>query len=84
MDYFVLLVMAKEAIEKLSFDTEFLLKDLFEGAFWKGLQKGDRLGLGKCFKNEVINNKIKNVQYLGKAENNSAKYRKTKQGEINK
>lgn len=78
MDYFDLLAMARKSIEHLAVNTEFLLKDLFEGTFWKSLQKRDRLGLGKCFKNEVINNKIENVQYLGKVENNSAKYKKTK------
>ena len=39
MDYFDLLAMARKSIEHLAVNKEFLLKDLFEGTFWKSLQK---------------------------------------------
>lgn len=54
----------------------FLLKDLFDGVEWTELSVGDRLGFGRYFKNEVFENSIPYVRYIGKAQNNSALYRK--------
>lgn len=56
--------------------TEFCLKDLFDGVEWNDLTVGTRLGFGRYFKNEVLEGHIPNVVYIGKAQNNSAKYRK--------
>ena len=54
----------------------FCVKDLFEGVEWTSLAKGDRLKFGKYFKNEVIEGHVPNVVFMGKSDNNSAKYRK--------
>lgn len=56
--------------------TEFCLKDLFDGIEWKSLTRGERLNFGRLFKNEVIEGNVPNVTYIGKAQNNSAKYKK--------
>ena len=60
----------------LSNSAEFCLKDLFDGIEWNGLSKGDRLSFGRFFKNEVIEGNIPNITYIGKAQNNAAKYKK--------
>lgn len=78
MDYLKVLKEKESRIFKLESGTVFLLKDLFEGVQWNGFSKGDRLNLGRTFKNLVDNKKVPNVMYLGKAENNSAKYEKIK------
>lgn len=75
-----------EAISKtgaLSQDETFLLKDLFDGISWNTLQNGERRELGRQFKIKVKRNLVPNVQYLGKADNNSAIYIKIK-GDTNK
>lgn len=61
---------------KLKNGVEFILKDLFDGVQWNKLSVGERLCFGRYFKNEVIEGKIPNVVYIGKAQNNSAKYKK--------
>ena len=63
-------------INSLDDGTEFALKDLFDGVKWEDLPKGDRLTFGRSFKNDVSEGNVKNVTYIGKAPNNSAKYRK--------
>lgn len=78
MDYLKVLKEKESRIFKLESGTVFLLKDLFEGVQWNSFSIGDRLNLGRTFKNLVENKKVPNVMYLGKAENNSAKYIKTK------
>lgn len=65
---------AKEKVNDLIAGTEFVLKDLFEGIEWNSLPVGDRLLFGKFFKNEVKSGHVPAVTYLGKAQNNSAKY----------
>ena len=76
MDYEQLLVLIQIKISELEIETEFFLKDLFEGTEWKKLRTGEKLSLGRRFKNCVDLNKIPNVIYIGKAPNNSAKYKK--------
>ena len=61
---------------KIGANTEFLLKDLFDGVEWNSLSKGERLNFGRLFKDEVLEGRVPNVQYIGKAQNNSARYRK--------
>ena len=67
---------AKVSISQLKSNQIFLLKDLFDGIEWNNLAKGDRLSFGKYFKNEVIEGNVLHITYIGKAQNNSAKYRK--------
>ena len=62
------------SIEKLETGTSFVLKDLFNGAQWNQLAKGDRLYFGRFFKNKAIGGLIPNIKYVGKAPNNSAVY----------
>lgn len=61
-------------IGSLPAGTEFFLKDLFDGVEWQKMPKGDRLSFGKDFKKEVLGGLVPNTSYIGKADNNSAKY----------
>jgi hypothetical protein len=79
MDYKLWMDNAKSKIETLSNGQIFVLKDLFCGTDWEALKVGDRLSLGKYFKNAVLEKEFLNVTYLGKADNNSAKYQKTEE-----
>lgn len=79
MDYNLWMDKAKSKIETLSNGQIFVLKDLFCGTDWETLKVGDRLSLGKHFKNAVLEKELLNVTYLGKADNNSAKYQKTEE-----
>lgn len=76
MPYEEALAIALMKIDSLDSGTEFGVKDLFEGTFWNNLDKGTRLNVGRNFKNRVDNNLIPEIQYIGKAANNSARYRK--------
>lgn len=76
MDYDNLLQMAEEAIEHLDEGCVFRLRDLYVGTYWNSLKTGERLSLGQRFKNCVRRGNIANVIYIGKAENNSALYKK--------
>ncbi len=76
MEYDKLLEIAKAKIEELPIGTNFLVKQLFNGTDWNSLPKGDKLGFGRYFKKSI--NLLENVEYCGKAENNSAMYEKTK------
>lgn len=61
---------------QIEFNSEFCLKDLFDGVIWNSLAKGERLSFGRFFKNEVISGHVPNIIYIGKSQNNSAKYKK--------
>ena len=76
MNYDILINRAISKTGALQLNTTFLLKDLFEGTEWNELDKGGRLGLGRRFKNDVLDGIIPNVVYIGKAQNNSAIYKK--------
>lgn len=67
---------AKSRLSKTGANTEFFLKDLFDGVEWNDLTVGERLGFGKFFKSEVLEEHVPNVKYIGKAQNNSARYKK--------
>ena len=69
----------RSKIESLSDGQIFILRDLFCGTDWETLKVGARLSLGKHFKNAVLEKDFLNVTYLGKADNNSAKYQKTEE-----
>ena len=79
MDYNQWINNAKTKIKEVSNGEVFLLKDLFCGTDWEILKKGERIGLGKFFKNAVLDGKVESVIYIGKADNNSAKYQKIKE-----
>lgn len=74
MDFEVWLEKANNKIETLSNNSIFVLKDLFVGVEWNRLKVGDRMELGRRFKNAVNRRYIENVIYIGKAANNSAQY----------
>ena len=76
MDYEHWLQRALDSIERTEESTIFVLKALFQGFEWESLAKGDRLQFGKYFKTKVMTGKVPNVQYIGKAQNNSAQYMK--------
>ena len=74
MDFTLWMNNASAKIDSLASHTEFALKDLYVGTDWDALPKGDRLGLGKHFKNEVVDGRVPGVRFVGKYQNNSAKY----------
>lgn len=76
MDYRKLLNDASARIENIPVGQLFFVKDLFYGTEWNELEKGEKLGFGRYFKKAVNEKKIPNVQFVGKADNNSAQYRK--------
>lgn len=57
-------------------NTIFLLKDLFTGVEWDELSSGDKRDFGRQFKNLVNRGAVPNVVFIGKAQNNSSKYKK--------
>lgn len=79
MDYSKLLEEASERIITIPVGQIFRAKDLFSGTEWNQLQKGEKLSFGKRFKNAVLDGEFPNVVYIGKAENNSAQYRKERE-----
>lgn len=78
MNYEELLQKAIKNIEHTPENIPFVVKELF-GTEWICLEKRDKLEFGRLFKKAVIDGNIPNVKYMGKADNNSAKYIKTKE-----
>ena len=76
MNYDELFSKAKLHIEDLHSNEFFFVKDLFHGTEWNKLERGEKLGFGRYFKYAVGNGFVQNVEYIGKADNNSAQYRK--------
>lgn len=76
MNYNKLLIKANERIDTIQSNEIFFVKDLFRGTEWNELKRGEKLGFGKQFKNAIMNGVIPNVEYIGKADNNSAQYKK--------
>lgn len=76
MDNLILMNKAISKTGEISNNSEFKLKDLFDGVEWNSLPVGNRHSFGRCFKNEVLEGHIPNVLYVGKSQNNSAIYRK--------
>lgn len=76
MDYNELLHIAERQIDEVPINNDFFVKDLFTGTKWTSLPRGDKLGFGRFFKNKVISGTIDNIEYIGKDQNNSAKYKK--------
>lgn len=65
-----------QVVEDIPSGQIFFAKDLIKGTEWGELPKGDRSKFGKYFKKKVESGEIPGVQYLEKADNNSAKYQK--------
>ena len=76
MNYNELLCKAEEYIGTIQSNEVFFVKDLFRGTEWNELERGEKLGFGRCFKKMVMEHSILNVEYIGKADNNSAQYKK--------
>ena len=76
MSYEEAMTIALLKVGSLDIGTEFGVKDLFDGIVWNNLKKGMRLNIGKFFKSRVENHQVPGIQYIGKAANNSARYRK--------
>lgn len=81
MDYNELLQKARTHIKKLSVGQVFFVKDLFCGTEWNELERGEKLWFGKYFKKAVQDKTVSGVQFIGKADNNSAQYRTIQEDE---
>ena len=81
MDYNELLDNARAHIRSIPVGQVFFVKDLFFGTGWNGLERGEKLGFGRYFKKAVTEKTILGVEYIGKADNNSAQYRKNQEEE---
>ncbi len=67
---------ALDAIKTVPVSSIFVLKALFDGIEWDTLSRGDKINFGKFFKNEVMDGRITGVIFIGKANNNSAQYKR--------
>ena len=76
MDYQHLMLKANQGLGKVRIGQEFFVKELFQGTDWSNLLRGDKLGFGRFFKGEVMSGKVPSVEFIGKADNNSSKYRR--------
>lgn len=74
-DYEGLLASISDNLSALEPGTVFFVKGLFVGTDWLALSRGDKLGFGRYFKRQVAMGSVSNVEYVGKADNNSAQYR---------
>lgn len=81
MDYGELLNAVRAHINDIPNGQIFFVKDLFYGTSWNELEKGEKLGFGRYFKKAVLNGTVLGVQFIGKADNNSAQYRKIQEEE---
>ena len=73
-----------QTVDDIPDGASFFAKDLLKGAEWKELPVGDRIRFGKYFKRKVENEEFPDVRYQGKANNNSAIYKKKKSKELMK
>lgn len=81
MNYDKLLNTACAHINSIPSGQIFFVKELFYGTEWNELEKGEKLGFGRYFKKAVLNGTVSGVQFIGKADNNSAQYRKIQEDE---
>ena len=70
------LTIAKNKIETLDVGKKFEVKDLFETVEWTKLTKGERIGFGRFFANEVKEGKIEEIEALERGKNNHSRYKK--------
>lgn len=62
--------------DKIQSGKVFVVKDLFVGAEWENLSKGERIGFGRFFSNEVNEGHVPDVTKIERAKNNHMRYRK--------
>lgn len=70
------LKVVEHQIQRLAVGSVFFLKEVYPD--WILLPKGDKLRMGKAFKRAVLLGEIENVVFIGKADNNSSMYERTK------
>ena len=63
-------------IAELEGSKTFEVKDLFREVDWNTLSKGDRIGFGRFFANEVREKRIKSVVALERGKDNHSRYQK--------
>lgn len=71
-----LLTIAKETVNEVKPNEEFIVKELFRGFEWNRISKGDRTKLGSMFYNYVQNEGSQQIKALGKTPQNQQKYEK--------
>ena len=76
MDDKALMVEAMITIENLEIGRIFTVKSLFPGHRWEELTAGECRAFGGIFKRAYQNGDIPSITYIGKAQNNSAQYKK--------
>lgn len=79
MDFDELEKEAVSALTKISLGQVFRVRDLFKGYRWETISNGDRRDFGKHFRRRMEIGAIQGCEYVGKAQNGSAKYRKTEE-----
>ena len=52
----------------------FEVKDLFEGHAWKALSRGERVGFGRYFANEVREGRADGITRLERGKDNHSRY----------
>lgn len=75
MNYERLLEEVKEHLQEIIIGKEFVVKELV-GPEWINLEKRDKLDFGRYFKRKVKEGNVPGVICIGKAQNNSALYKR--------
>ncbi|MEE0246986.1 DUF1413 domain-containing protein [Ellagibacter isourolithinifaciens] len=82
MDYEKWMAIALNSIESNVIERNpFEVKDLFEGHRWKALNRGNRIGFGRYFANEVKEGRVPGVSGLERGKDNHSRYIKQQQKE---
>lgn len=77
MNYEEWLVRAQTYIElKVTPNQAFECKSLFPACEWDRLSRGDKVGFGKFFSNEVQDGRVPGIVKIDRAKNNHCLYRK--------
>jgi hypothetical protein len=76
MNYEIWMERGYGTICELKSGQKFELKSLYKGSDWDSLSRGDRIMLGKFFKNKVMDGHVEDVLYVDRANNNHALYEK--------
>ena len=79
MDYNLWINKAIMKIGALEKEKIFTLKDLFSGIEWNELNRGERLNLGKRFKEAVIDKSIPKIIVIETPKGTATTYKKTKE-----
>ena len=77
MDYQEWMARALRRIENdVAEGSVFEVKDLFEGHQWKTLPRGNRVGFGRYFANDVKEGRVPGVVRLERGKDNHSRYTK--------